>query len=138
MRISTKGRYGLRALVDLAMFPADKFTSLSLIAKRLNLSVNYLEHSFSALKKAGLVKSVAGPNGGYKLAYSPEDITVYVVLSILEGNLAIRDPIDPGEETTLQKVIRNMVWDPINQEIHHLTSNTTLQDLVDNFQSKTE
>lgn len=131
MKISTKGRYGLRAMVDLAMNSNDDFISLGQVAERQGISMNYLEHAFSSLKKSGLVRSVAGANGGYKLGRHPKDITVYDILYILEGDLTITEPIIPEEETLLQSVLRDKVWDPINEKIKTIIKNTTIQDLID-------
>lgn len=71
MKISTKGRYGLRALVDLASHSTSEAVSLASVANRQKISVNYLEQVFATLRKAGLVKSIKGPQGGYMLAMKP-------------------------------------------------------------------
>ena len=85
MKISTKGRYGLRAMIDLSMNAADNYISLSSIAQRQALSLRYLEGIFSSLKKAGLVSSIAGSQGGYKPALPADKITMKMILTALEG-----------------------------------------------------
>jgi Rrf2 family protein len=85
MKISTRGEYGLRALMELGMEP-DKGLSLRDIAKRQNISLDYLEQIVPALKVAGLIKSKRGAQGGYQLAKSPDDITMYDALRALEGS----------------------------------------------------
>ena len=88
MKISTKGRYGLRALVDLAANDNSRATPLREISERQNISEQYLEQLFASLRKAGIVKSVRGAHGGYLLNDLPENITVKDVLTALEGPLA--------------------------------------------------
>ena len=90
MKISTKGRYGLRALVDMAANSGEEAVSLTLIAKRQNLSLNYLEQVFGILRKAGIVVSVKGAGGGYRLAKDAAGITVKEILEALEGESGMR------------------------------------------------
>ena len=87
MKLSTKGKYGLRALIDLAQYSEDSPVSITSIARRQDISERYLEQLMSKLKKAGLVKSIRGANGGYVLAKEAKDISVGDVLRALEGNL---------------------------------------------------
>ena len=86
MKISTKGRYGLRAILALARH-GDSLVSLSNIAQEENLSLNYLESIFSQMKRADLVTGVTGAQGGYRLAQKPSEITAYQVLHVLEGKI---------------------------------------------------
>jgi Rrf2 family protein len=133
LKISTKGRYGLRALIDLAVHSKGDYVSLGSIAARQDLSINYLENTFSSLKKAGLINGLTGANGGYKLAYDPESITVQMVLYILEGDLSIVQNVKKSEESPLQACIREKLWDRINDRIKALTSATTLKDMMDGY-----
>ena len=94
MKVSTKGRYGLRAMVDLAIHAPEGHVALNAIAKRQDISVNYLEQVFSALRKAGLVKSVKGAQGGYAMAMRPSQMTVGMILRSLEGKLVVVDESD--------------------------------------------
>ena len=87
MKLSTKGRYGLRALIDLALYSEEDAVSIQSIAKRQNISDSYLEQLVRKLKHAGLVISVRGAQGGYKLAKPAEEISVGDVLRALEGSL---------------------------------------------------
>ena len=80
MKLSTKGRYGMTALVDLALQPADSLTSLADIAERQDISLPYLEQLFVRLRRAGLVESARGPGGGYKLSRPATEIRVSEVL----------------------------------------------------------
>ena len=87
MKISTKGRYGLRALIDLAQYSEIEPVSISSIATRQAISEGYLEQLMSMLKKAGLIKSIRGAGGGYVLARDMSEISVGDVLRVLEGSL---------------------------------------------------
>ncbi len=87
MKISTKGRYGLRALADLAAYSQGEPIALAMVAARQKISLNYLEQVFGQLRKAGLVRSIKGPSGGYLLAKPAKDITVKEILEVLEGPL---------------------------------------------------
>ena len=89
MKVSTKGRYGLRAMIDLALYSQNDQVPLVSIAERQDISKSYLEQVFSTLRKAGLVTSIKGAQGGYVLASDPEDITVGMILRALEGDLSV-------------------------------------------------
>lgn len=132
MRISTKGRYGLRAMVDLAVYSSDTPISLNSLADRQGLSAGYLEQVFSVLRKAGLVKSIKGAQGGYILADDSSKITVGDVLRVLEGDLVVVDEID-GEginENNIEYCIRTMVWEKMNESINEVVDSVTLKDLA--------
>lgn len=136
MRISTKGRYGLQALLDLALHSDGTQVPLLNIAQRQNISTNYLEQVFSLLRKAKLVNSVKGAQGGYILADSPAHIRVGTVLRALEGDLKVVDDDvgnDPNDRENLQTCIRTYVWDKINAGIDAVVDSITLEDLMDDF-----
>src|SRR5690242_1173163 len=99
MKLSTKGRYGVKAMLDLALHNSEGQVSLKSIAERQGLSENYLEQLFSALRKAGLVKSMRGAQGGYVLAMAAEEISVGAILRALEGSLAPVDCVSDGESS---------------------------------------
>ena len=86
MRFSTKGRYGLRAMIDLAVYAKAGQVALNSIAERQGISLNYLEQVFSALRKAGLVRSIKGAQGGYMLTKNPEYTTAGEIIRVLEGS----------------------------------------------------
>jgi len=135
MKISTKGRYGLRALVDLAYNSNHKTVALVSVAQRQNISLNYLEQVFASLRKAGIVKSNKGSQGGYMLAVKPEELTVGDILTVLEGKFNIVDDLSPESEMdNVQKAIKALVWDPINQKVNHLLDSRTLADLLAEYQ----
>lgn len=131
MKISTKGRYGLRAMVDLAQKSVSDHVSLKSIAESQNISEGYLEHVFSTLKKAGLVKSIKGPQGGYILADDPSSITVGAVLRALEGDLSlVDDNANSDGDNPVERCIKINVWDKIDQCINSVVDEITLENLV--------
>jgi Rrf2 family protein len=87
--ISSKGAYGLRAMYELSLSPTNELVRIKTIAQKSNISQNYLEQLLSSLRKAGLVESIRGAQGGYKLAKPANEITVYEVIDALEGDLEI-------------------------------------------------
>jgi Rrf2 family protein len=135
MKFSTKGRYGLRAMVDLAVYSKGEQVALYSIADRQGISTNYLEQVFSALKKSGLVKSVKGAQGGYILSEPSADIKVGRILRALEGPLTVIDENaeSGGNETTIQHCIKVNVWDRMNEALNDLVDSVTLEDLADNY-----
>lgn len=134
MKLSTKGRYGLRAMVDLVVNSKETNISLKSISKRQGISMNYLEQIISVLKKSGYVKSVRGAKGGYSLAKSPKDISVGDILRALEGNLNPVDCALVNEEKQCDEAdccITKIVWKKISDSINDVVNNISLQDLVD-------
>ncbi len=141
MKISTKGRYGLRAIIDLAINSAGDHVALYSIAQRQGISENYLEQMFSTLRKAGLVKSVKGAQGGYSLAGKPSEITLGTVLRALEGSLSIVDEdseIDDGNPSSLQCCIKETLWDKINESINAVVDAITIEDIVNEYKKRSE
>lgn len=134
MKISTKGRYGLRAMVDLAVYSSgDHHVSLNSIAERQEVSISYLEQVFSVLRKAGLVNSIKGAQGGYILAHEPETIKVGTILRALEGDLSIIDENSESQNNPVQVCIKASVWDKINRNINRVVDDVTLEDLIDEY-----
>ncbi|MDF2820865.1 MAG: transcriptional regulator, Rrf2 family [Clostridiales bacterium] len=117
-------------MVDLALLGENKQDTLSNIANRQDVSINYLEQTFSMLKKAGLIYSIKGAQGGYKLSQKPSDITIKKVLKVLEGDLSIIEQNPDKEMTSLEKCIKHEVWDKIDEKVNILLSSITIKDLV--------
>lgn len=128
MKISTKGRYGLTIMMDLAKHVGRGPIPLKSIAERHELSEHYLEQLVAPLRNAGFVRSVRGAHGGYKLAKSPEDISAGDVIRVLEG------PINPVEFEEEEDPARKDLWRRIRDTITHELDSTTLAHLI-NFQS---
>lgn len=135
-KLSTKGRYGLRSLLDLALYIDKSPIPLSVVAKRQNISLGYLEQVFSTLKKADLVKSVKGAHGGYSLSKSPSDISIAQVLEALEGDIVIiEDSAGENEQeiSAVKKCLQINVWDKLNNSVVKLTKSLTLNDLIEDY-----
>ena len=133
MKLSTKGRYGLRALLELVIHAGNGLQPINVIAQRQNMSVSYLEHLFSLLKKAGLVRSVKGAQGGYLLARPADRMRVGDVLRALEGELTLveEEPADRREEDVLSRCIRQKVWDVVDRRLNRLVDGITLEELAE-------
>lgn len=133
MKLSTKGRYGLRAVIDLAKYSTEEPVSITSISDRQGISERYLEQLMGLLKKSGLVKSIRGAGGGYMLAKKLEDISVGDVLRALEGNL---EPVDcPGllpEDgcKSADSCVTKYVWKRINDSINQTVDEIKLDQLV--------
>ncbi len=131
MKLSTRGRYGLRTLIDLSCQPQSAIVTLASIAERQDISVHYLEKIASDLKRAGYIHSIKGPHGGYMLAVKPENIIIGDLLKLLEGDMRLTDSYI-GEESLLQECIRNEVYDVLNEKIAKLVDSITLENILDN------
>ena len=134
MKLSTKGRYGLRAMVDIAGNGGEGAVSISSIAQRQNLSESYLEQLMSLLRKAGIIESVRGAGGGYRLARPPQSISVGEVLRALEGDL---NPVEcsarsgAGEPCAAEDTcVTKYVWQRISQSINETVDQIFLSDLL--------
>ncbi len=141
MKVSTKGRYGLRAIVDLAVNDGDGQVSLKSVAERQGLSENYLEQLFSSLKKSGLVKSVRGAQGGYMLAKPADNISVGDVLRSLEGTLCPVDCIDLESPINCDRAdlcVTATVWAKLRDKINEVVDSISIADLVLEFEKKTK
>jgi Rrf2 family protein len=131
MKISTRGRYGIRLLIDLAEHLGASHVSLASVADRQAISVRYLEQVVIILRRAGYIRSVKGASGGYALARLPQDIIIGDVLRVLEGDMVVVDPPLPGvKETKLQRCIRLTVYDRLNDRIANVIDRKTLASVV--------
>ena len=136
MKLTTKGRYGLRAVIDLAMYAKNEPVSLSDVAERQNISISYLEQLVAKLKKAGIVQSTRGAQGGYALAKAPEEISVGEILRALEGSLSPVDcsAVDGEGETECSAsnfCVTKYVWKRINDSINDTVNNMFLSELLE-------
>lgn len=135
MRISTRTRYGMRAILELALaYKAGKAGPLQIkvIAERQNISNKYLEQLIAIIKSAGLVRSIRGPHGGYVLAKSPEDIKLSEIFRVLEGPVFTVECVENKEAcASFADCITRRLWIEVNDAILNVLTNKTLQDLVD-------
>lgn len=131
MKISTKGRYGITIMMELASKFGEGPISLKSIAERNQLSEHYLEQLVAPLRNAGLVKSIRGAYGGYVLSKEPEQITAGDIIRILEG------PISPVDFTEEDDPAKRDLWLRIRDSIAVVLDNTSLADLI-NYKSESE
>ncbi len=134
MMISTKGRYALRTMLDLALNDEGEYIPLRDIAERQDISVKYLEQIVSALTRAGFVRSVRGTGGGYRLAKKPEEYTVGMILRLTEGNLAPVACLE-FEQNSCPRAANCVtlgIWEKLYDAINNVVDNITLADLVRN------
>ena len=134
MKISTKGRYAMRLMLDLALNNTGAPISLKDVARRQEISDKYLEQIISVLNRAGYVRSVRGAQGGYLLRKAPEEYTVGMILRLTEGSLAPVACRDEGDDVDCEKreeCVTLILWKKINDAICSVVDHITLQDLVD-------
>lgn len=136
MKLSTKGRYGVKAMVDLAIHLGEEPSSIKSISERQNISEYYLEQLFSPLRKANLIKSIRGAQGGYILSRAPKDIKISEIMTVLEGPIEISDCIDGNSENSCSNIeccATRLLWSRIKESIDTVMESTTLQDIVDDY-----
>jgi len=131
MKLSKKSRYGLRALIDLTINSRNGHVALKNIAERNDISPQYLEQVFASLRKADIVKSVKGPQGGYLLSREPEKITISEILEALEGNYLVEAEND--QEDHGSAVIQELIIDKVNKQLGSMLADITLHDLEKRF-----
>lgn len=133
MKISTKGRYALRLMLDLALNNTGEYITIKSIAQRQNISEKYLEQIISLLNRAGYVKSIRGAQGGYRLSKDPSEYTVGMILRLTEGSLAPVDCLDKdsGECERSSYCVTRQVWEELYEAILSVVDRITLQDLVE-------
>jgi Rrf2 family protein len=135
MKLSTRGRYGIHAMYDLAVHYGDGPQSIKCIAERQGIPEAYLEQLIGQLRRSGLVKSVRGAQGGYLLSRSPSEITVGEVLRTLEGELAVVDCL--MEEEACHKACScptRVVWKKLRDGLNQIVDGITLQDMLDDYE----
>lgn len=135
MKLSTKGRYAMVALVDLAILGPDNLASLTDIAKRQNVSLPYLEQLFVKLRRGKLVVSTRGANGGYRLARAPSEIRVVDVLSAVDENIDALYKgagVSGGVSGSRAQSVTNRLWEGLSAHVYVFLHQTRLSDVVDN------
>ena len=131
MKISTKGRYGLRILMDLAIHQSEKPRLIRDIAKSQQISEKYISRLVIALRKAGMIRSVRGVNGGFHIAMKPEDITLLDVIEVMEGPVSIVDCVKSPKRCAMhENCAPREIWCKLNENIRDLMRQTTLADIL--------
>lgn len=133
MKLSTKGKYGVKAMVELAINYGGDPISIKTIGKRQDISEYYLEQLFSSLRKAKLIKSIRGAQGGYVLSRDPKDITVAEIMDVLEGPIEIADCIDGISCDNIDCCATRLLWKRIKESIDTVLLSTTLEDIVNDY-----
>ena len=135
MKLSTKGRYAMVALADIALQPADRLVPLGDIAERQSISLPYLEQLFVKLRRAGLVTSVRGPGGGYRLAHSPSDIRVVDILSAVDETVDAMHQgagASGGASGSRAQSLTNRLWESLSAHVYVFLHQTRLSDIIGN------
>ncbi|MDF1716393.1 MAG: Rrf2 family transcriptional regulator [Antarcticimicrobium sp.] len=135
MKLSTKGRYAMVALVDIALQPDGALVTLSEIAQRQKISLPYLEQLFVKLRRADLVASVRGPGGGYRLARSPSEIRIVDVLAAVDETVDAMHKgagASGGSSGSRAQSLTNRLWEGLSAHVYVFLHQTRLSDLVDN------
>lgn len=133
MKLSTKGRYGVKAMVDLAIHYGDAPITIKCISERQNVSEYYLEQLFSSLRKADIITSTRGAQGGYVLSRSPDQITVYEIMNVLEGPVEISDCLEESSCSNIDCCATRILWAKIKKSVDEVMKSTTLKDIVNDY-----
>lgn len=138
MRISTKGRYALRLMLDLALNNTGQYIPLRDIAARQEISDKYLEQIINVLNKAGFVKSIRGSQGGYMLTRPPEEYTVGMILRLMEGSLAPAACVecDTAPCDHFADCVTVELWQKIKDAVDNVVDGVTLADMVQRYREK--
>ncbi len=133
VELNTKGRYAVMAMADIAKHAADDAVPLSQIADRQRVSLAYLEQIFARLRRAGLVESVRGRSGGYRLSRIAAEITVAEVMAAVEEEVRMTRCGGEHEQPCLgnERCLTHGLWDALGQQIAHFLNHVTLQDVLD-------
>ncbi len=135
MKLSTKGRYAMVALVDLALVRGADLMTLAEIARRQDISLLYLEQLFVRLRRAGLVDSVRGPGGGYRLARAPEEIRISEILEAVEETVSALHTgagASGGVSGSRAQSLTNRLWEGLSAQVYVYLHQTRLSDVVGN------
>ncbi len=143
MKISTKGRYGLRMMIDIAMNQNEGPVSVRDIARRQSLSDKYLEQIITQANKAGLLKSIRGAGGGYQLSRPAKDISVGEILRVMEGSLSPVECVrergaEPAPCQNAGECATYELWRDIKTAVDQVIDNRSLQDMIDNYLRKNQ
>ena len=137
MKISTRGRYGTRLLLDTALHQGKSLVSLKDIARRQQISLQYMEHLITPLTAAGLLKTSRGPRGGVRLAKPPDQIKLSEVITVLEGSIAPVECIDnPATCSRSELCATRDIWTELKMAMNGVLEGTTLEDLAERQKRK--
>ena len=133
MKLSTKGKYGVRAVFEIARNEGEGPLTIKTIAERQGISLSYLEQILYRLAKAGLIESVRGPGGGYLIGKTPSELTIGDVVRALEGPIALSHCLEPGMSGDCYQAddcVARMVWSRVGAKIEEALDSITFNDLL--------
>lgn len=136
MRLTTKGRFAVTAMIDLAMYGQNHAVKLNAISERQHISLSYLEQLFSKLRRAGLVESVRGPGGGYILGKTANQINIAEIIIAAEDRLDATLCKGKADCQGGVPCLTHDLWENLNHIIHHYLSNVTLASLLEQLENK--
>ena len=138
MKISTKGRYGLRILLDIALYRVgDKPRMIREIANNQEISEKYISRLIIELRKAGMVKSIRGSKGGYRISREPKEITLLDVVEVMEGPVSIVDCVSARDCCPrIASCVTREIWTELNNQIREALQKITLQEIIDRYRAK--
>ncbi len=132
MKLSTRTRYAVRAIIELAQNNSNRPLQLKIIAQKQDISVKYLEQLMAVLRSAGIVRSIRGSKGGYVLAKAPNEIKLNEVMDRLEGTVSTVECVENEDYCSRSAdCAARYLWTQVEQAIEHVLQSITLQDLVD-------
>lgn len=129
MRLTTKGRYAVTAVLDLSFHQHEGPVSLADISERQSISLSYLEQLFSRLRRNGVVVSTRGPGGGYSLSRAPEEINMAEIILAVDETYDATNCSEPGNCTGKNQCLTHDLWQELSQEIHHFLSDISLAEM---------
>jgi Rrf2 family protein len=139
LKLSTKGRYGLRLMLDIALNCQEGPVSLKAISKRQGITEKYLWHLINPLKSAGLIESIRGAHGGYRLAKPLAEISIREIVRVLEGPLTLVDCVEkPRSCSKAHNCVARDVWKEVADKISQTLEAVTLKDIVESHKNKTD
>jgi Rrf2 family cysteine metabolism transcriptional repressor len=139
VKLSTKGKYGVRAVYEVARHFGRGPITIKEISERQGISISYLEQILHKLGKAGLIESVRGPAGGYLLARKPSELTIGDIVRVLEGPIALSHCLEPGESGDCYQTddcVARMVWAKVGAKIEEALDSISFDDLLQQHQKE--
>jgi Rrf2 family iron-sulfur cluster assembly transcriptional regulator len=133
MQLTTKGRYAVTAMLDLASNDSSRPVTLDMISQRQNISLSYLEQLFAKLRKASLVKSIRGPGGGYLLNVNPVDITLTEIIEAVDENIDLRRCHGARNCLRGKQCLSHHLWCEVSDQIRGFLSSRNLQQVIDDY-----
>ena len=133
MQLTTKGRYAVTAMLDLASNDSSRPVTLDMISQRQNISLSYLEQLFAKLRKASLVKSIRGPGGGYLLNVNPVDVTLTEIIEAVDENIDLRRCHGAKNCLRGKQCLSHHLWCEVSDQIRGFLSSRNLQQVIDDY-----